>query len=399
MAQSYTNRFGRKGGRGLRPWFLLPKVVTVAVFLGAMAAVVVLCLTPGKSPEPADRPAGGAAIVATDAASGGHGGVAIGQRNLIEADRLQQVSALYRWLIIPASTLAMILGVILLVLDQPRILLGLRWLQLKLALLAVSLPVMHLGSLLLMRTWRQAVEENTMPMETYRHAFGWSTLAMTVVLVAVTLISRHKPRLGQVRGRRAGVGPSAGTKSAGLILILALTTTTGLLSGCRSTDGFADLSSESVPPDFSLVMMIRGPADADDPVRRPAQYVLDPARRLRAAVGPAAVEGLSPPVIRTLSPRDRDAVWAIFVRSGLADRMDRDNAPGGRTADRADNDRAQRDIPPQDSERLTLRVQAFGETRIITTSWDGDPDVVDIARVLVRLTRGLPPRPIDLPGA
>ncbi len=36
------NQFGRKGGRGLRPWLLLPKMLAVGLYLGGLAAATLL---------------------------------------------------------------------------------------------------------------------------------------------------------------------------------------------------------------------------------------------------------------------------------------------------------------------------------------------------------------------
>lgn len=41
----HRNRHGRKPGRGLRPWLLIPKILSVAVVLGAFVAVAVLMHT------------------------------------------------------------------------------------------------------------------------------------------------------------------------------------------------------------------------------------------------------------------------------------------------------------------------------------------------------------------
>ena len=37
----YTNIFGRKPGRGVRPWLLIPKVIAVATFVGGYVATIV----------------------------------------------------------------------------------------------------------------------------------------------------------------------------------------------------------------------------------------------------------------------------------------------------------------------------------------------------------------------
>ena len=157
------NRFGRKGGRGWRPWFLLPKVLVVAVFFGAMAAVAVILL----AAAPAD-----------------------------EAQWRQMVGTLerlYWYLVIPGATVVVVLGIALL-LDHPRVFLKLRWLQVKLALGVVTLGALHVVSAGLMQ--RMRVLDDGLPHDA-RGMLAVVTAAGIILLAAIIILGRHKPRLGQ----------------------------------------------------------------------------------------------------------------------------------------------------------------------------------------------------------
>src|SRR5580765_4569297 len=38
LIMSIENRYGRKGGRGIRPWLLIPKIIAVIVYVGGLAS-------------------------------------------------------------------------------------------------------------------------------------------------------------------------------------------------------------------------------------------------------------------------------------------------------------------------------------------------------------------------
>ena len=157
------NKFGRKGGRGWRPWFLLPKVLVVAVFFGAMAAVAVILL----AAAPADE--------------------AQWRQMVVILERL------YWYLVIPGATVVVVLGIALL-LDHPRVFLKLRWLQVKLALGVVTLGALHVVSAGLMQRMRML--DDGLPHDA-RRMLAVVTVTGILLLAAIILLGRHKPRLGQ----------------------------------------------------------------------------------------------------------------------------------------------------------------------------------------------------------
>ena len=167
-----TNRHGRKPGRGLRPALLIPKIVAVAMLLGGLAAVAIL-LRPGQA-----WTLPGLAATTDD------------------------VSHLFRFLVIPAAALAGLLGIALL-LQHPRILLRQRWLQMKLVLLVIAMPLGHLMT----RTQMQALQAiahgeaevaGSMAIRpvVVDRLLGLAVAAQ-VLLIFVMILGRHKPTLGQ----------------------------------------------------------------------------------------------------------------------------------------------------------------------------------------------------------
>jgi hypothetical protein len=145
------NVYGRRGGRGLRPWLLIPKVIAVAMLLGGLAAVLVTL-------------------------SGG-GDVASVQR-------------LFLLLVIPGSTLAILLGVALTLDAGWRVMLRQRWLVAKLVIGALGLPAVHVWAKLSLDAW-----------EAGNHAAADRLLAASaaalVVTLALLILGRLKPRLGR----------------------------------------------------------------------------------------------------------------------------------------------------------------------------------------------------------
>jgi len=158
---------GRHPGRGIRPWLLIPKVLAVAaLFGGFLSASVILHTSNPKTPEQWTQ--------------------------LIET-----VSHLFIRLIVPAVLSVIVLGLALL-LQHPRVFLMRRWVQVKLLLLLVALPPLHLTARGLLHQARLALEDGQL--DRTAQLLGRFTLAVDIAVVAVAVvvfIGRHKPRLGQ----------------------------------------------------------------------------------------------------------------------------------------------------------------------------------------------------------
>lgn len=165
--RSYTNKHGRRPGRGLRPWVLIPKVLAVGALFGGFLSVSVLMHThPPKTLEQWDT--------------------------LIE-----MVGTLFTRLIVPAVLCVVGLGILLLWMHW-RAFLGMRWVCLKLVLLGVALPSLHLTGRWLIGQARLASQAGELDrVAALMGRFGLTIDLAVAALVVVIVIGRHKPRLGQ----------------------------------------------------------------------------------------------------------------------------------------------------------------------------------------------------------
>lgn len=163
----YVNKHGRRGGRGIRPLLLIPKVVGVAMFVGGLASMAAISLLSDPATD-AEVHAVGRTLFAV-------------QVYVVEA----------------GLVLAVISGVLLL-LQHVHILLRMRWLQLKLALLALSMPYLLWSMTQLTHAMRfndSAVDSFTpaMALGLFRY-FAGGAIAVGLALI---VLGRHKPRLWQ----------------------------------------------------------------------------------------------------------------------------------------------------------------------------------------------------------
>lgn len=91
--------------------------------------------------------------------------------------------------------------------------------------------------------------------------------------------------------------------------------------GCARDSQTSTLGSGlEVPVDFALAVTVFAPASADRnsrvPVsRRPARYVLEPDRVLKASTGPGSDERTYPPRVRQLTREEFDRVWEMTRES------------------------------------------------------------------------------------
>jgi hypothetical protein len=182
MTAPYENRFGRRGGRGWRPWILLPKVIAVGLSVGSLAAVLLVWF--------------GSDFSSLDKAD---------PRRLWV---LGTIGLLVRVLVVPSLLLAVIFGVVLF-LQHPRQFIRMRWLVVKLATLAVLLPGAHFflywRAVLLRDAAARQVADNAAATQ-----FGWGFVIVLIVLVWVVSLGRLKPRLGQnwAKGYAASLPPA-----------------------------------------------------------------------------------------------------------------------------------------------------------------------------------------------
>ncbi|QQE11852.1 hypothetical protein JD969_20640 [Planctomycetota bacterium] len=194
--KTYKNRLGRKSGRGMRPWFLIPKIISICAIWGVLLACAALILC---APDTAHLPA-------------------VEQLNT-SRQLLTQITQLLHYLIIPALVLANIFG-LLLFLDEPRIFIRLRWLQTKMLLIIIAYPILF-AFLNTKLSQSQSLIATTITKTTILNhqsatikqqpildraitqtslnlqVINWSLLIILILTTLVIILGRHKPKLGQ----------------------------------------------------------------------------------------------------------------------------------------------------------------------------------------------------------
>lgn len=170
----YVNRFGRRPGRGWRPWLLLPKVIAVAMWTGGLAvAVFIAWHVPASPPAP------------TGAVDAAHA-------------ELNLLSHLFAEVLGPAFVAALVLGIGLLF-QHPRIFLKARWCQIKILLIVSTLPacgVLGHRSLAHLQTIQLPGDQWLFDVDMLR----WTLTISLIASILILIIGRLKPRFGQRYG-------------------------------------------------------------------------------------------------------------------------------------------------------------------------------------------------------
>ncbi|MCC7203644.1 MAG: hypothetical protein IT441_01060 [Phycisphaeraceae bacterium] len=155
-----TNIHGRKPGRGIRPWLLIPKVLCFATLLGGLIAALGIAMS-ARPDDPAS---------AQQAA--------------------RTIAVIVHWTIIPGGAGAFLFGLLLL-LQHPAVFLRLRWLQLKLVLLP-ALILLHLYT----RHLNKSLPDHPATPGNLTSLRGM-LLAAVLLTALIIFLGRHKPRLTQ----------------------------------------------------------------------------------------------------------------------------------------------------------------------------------------------------------
>ena len=194
QTKTYKNKNGRKQTRGMRPWFLIPKIISICAIWGGLAAflIVILCA------QPADREA-----------------VQTWPHNHLFT--LNILTALLHYLIVPTVVLANIFG-LLLFLDAPRIFIRLRWLQTKMLIIIFAYPILlgfmnaileHSRSMLSLIIRSNAGTYELLDtafarkfstihfIDMYLQILMYTTVIALLVTTVIIWLGRHKPKLGQ----------------------------------------------------------------------------------------------------------------------------------------------------------------------------------------------------------
>lgn len=163
-----VNKYGRNGGRGIRPWLLIPKIIGVMVYVGGLATVLGLWVASDFKSLDLHDP----------------------RRQLV----LDQVSRLMVFLVVPALILALLMGFALLM-QFPKMFIRTRWWQVKFLALAIVIPSAHFYCRAKFTGMKGAIDKTTSDV-----LAGEFTIGMSAALagsIGVVILSRLKPRLGQ----------------------------------------------------------------------------------------------------------------------------------------------------------------------------------------------------------
>ena len=165
MAVGVQNIYGRRWGRGLRPWLILPKYVCVSLFIGGLGAAGVVLTSPSEGPT------------------------AVYHAELF--------GRLFTRAIVPGLVGAIVLGILLLLI-HPWAFFRMRWFQLKLALIAVGVPGLHLYMRGRSLAWKAALRAGDFAAADGIRRELLAGLGVAVIFgVVIAILGRIKPRLGQ----------------------------------------------------------------------------------------------------------------------------------------------------------------------------------------------------------
>ena len=159
----------RRGGRGVRPWLLVPKVVAVALYVGGLAAATFVWVGGDYNAIPTGDPR--------------------------RAWLINLVGRMMVYLVVPALIVAILLGVLLL-LQHPGVFLRMRWLRVKLLLILLVIPFGHFWC----RAQTLTLRDPTASLEAHAAAARRLTFGLVGTLIGsigIVVIGRLRPKLGQ----------------------------------------------------------------------------------------------------------------------------------------------------------------------------------------------------------
>ncbi len=169
--QEYVNIHGRKGGRGVRPWLLIPKVLCLAIFVGAYVAATVLWFYWRL----------------------GYSDGAVWP--------VRAVSLVFRSVIIPSLIATLLFGLLLFA-QHPKVFITRRWLQAKLVI-AAALIGTHTIARGTFQSIKAMVLDASRQGETAEIEAECARFSACLIIglsgaVLLVLLGRLKPRLGQM---------------------------------------------------------------------------------------------------------------------------------------------------------------------------------------------------------
>ncbi|MBH07301.1 MAG: hypothetical protein CMJ20_13405 [Phycisphaeraceae bacterium] len=163
-----------------------------------------------------------------------------------------------------------------------------------------------------------------------------------------------------------------------------MTTTWALFSGCNAS--FPVAKSAAVPSDFALQVHINGQADSNEPHRLRSQYILEPNRQLRVALGVDATGNYFPKPARKLTFDEVQTLYRHIYHLHLMSQPER-RGTSSHTTNRADN-----------SIRYQIQITAHGRTHRYITTLHKSPVTLRLIRLLIRMRQPILPVPIQHPS-
>lgn len=142
--------------------------------------------------------------------------------------------------------------------------------------------------------------------------------------------------------------------------------------GCNSQTIDRRLAVLEVPSDFALVLHIDGPAPAREPTRHHSQYIVEPNRNLRVALGPGVSPDYFPSLTGRLLPRQFKTVYQLIKANHL---MSEPTSPGAQLR------------PERDAESVYYKVwiTCLGRTHHFATTPSESVATWQLAKYLVHL--------------
>jgi hypothetical protein len=180
-----------------------------------------------------------------------------------------------------------------------------------------------------------------------------------------------------------------------------------LLGGCVDPYHDPHLGIQEVPADFALIFNVQNPATSDDPLRQSSQYVLEPDRNLRVALGSATSEAYFPRLTRQITPEEYAAVSRLAQAPALLSPRERMSAtlptgeglsPGSSPTTApappasAQLSKLARPLgsPPAGPVVYRLTIMANGRVQSSLTTPEDSPAAADLLHLLVQLRGGRP---------
>jgi len=168
------NIHGRRPGRGIRPYLIVLKILSVAAFFGGLVTLLGGVLL---APPPGDATAW--------------------------RDQLALVHLVYVRVIIPGIVSALVFGTLLFA-SIWQAMIRMRWFVTKMVLIAVGVPALHVflrSRMMALATLLAGTDPDLQRAAALRDQLTAGTVAAILFAVAAITLGRVKPRLGQDYGR------------------------------------------------------------------------------------------------------------------------------------------------------------------------------------------------------